>query len=107
MSAGYAVTAADVNNRAGSLVVALWTQLDAVHQFKLWLDDSAHNDTYLNGLGITGSSASGDVATLRNGIADLGGSTGLWAVAHGTYDPPAVNNFFFNAKLLAGINYAG
>ena len=107
MTVGYQVTAADINNRAGSLVVACWTNLAALHDFKQWLDDSAHNDAYLTTLGFTGNSSAGDVKTLRDSIADLGGTTGLWAVAHGTYVPGGTNNFFFNAKNLSGVNFAG
>lgn len=107
MSVGYPVTATDVNNHAGAVVVALWKALDDARAFQLWLADSVHDDTYLNGIGITGSASSGDVKALRDAFADLGGNSGLWAVAHGTYDPSGTNNFFFNAKKLAGTTYAG
>jgi len=103
MAVGYPVVTADINNKAGALVTNLWQALDACRQFKLWLDDSAHNDSYLTALGFS----AGDITTLRAAFADLGGTTGLWAVSHGTYDPPGTNNFFFNAKLLTGTNYAG
>lgn len=77
MGAGYAVVAGDVNTKAGALVTSLWDDLDAIRRFHLWLTDATHSDAFLNNLGITGSSASGDVATLRNSIADLGGTSGL------------------------------
>jgi hypothetical protein len=102
--AGYAVTAADVNSRAGALVVALWQDLENLRQFKAWLDDSSHNDTFLTGLGIS----AGDITTLRAGVSDLGSPTnGLYAVAHSIYVPGGVNNFFANAKALSGVTYAG
>jgi hypothetical protein len=107
MAVGFAVTATDVNNTAGRLVTALWEDLDAIHQFKLWLDDATHGDSYLNGLGITGSASTGDVKLLRDSLADLGGTSGLWAVAHGSFAPGGASNYFANAKQLAGINYAG
>lgn len=104
MAAGYQVSLADINNKAGALVVALWTDLEAIKQFKAWLDDSAHNDSYLTTLGM----GSGDITTLRASISDLGSPTsGLYAVAHGTYAPAGANNYFFNAKNLSGVSYAG
>lgn len=107
MTAGFQVVSNDVNSTAGSLTYAVWKALEDVRRFKLWLDDSAHGDTYLNNLGITGTASTGDVQVLRNGIADLGGTSGLWAVAHGTFAPGGASNYFFNAKNLTGINYAG
>lgn len=104
MAAGFSVIDKDINNKAGQLVTSLWDTLDTIHRFKLWFDD--HNDTFLNGLGITGAGA-GDTKLLRDSFADLGGSTGLWAVSHGLYIPPGVNNFFSNAKSLSGTNFTG
>lgn len=102
--AGNPFTAADVNNRAGALVTGLWTSLEEVRRFKLWLDDATHNDTALgpSGVGVTVP----DLAVIRTSFADLGGASGLWAVAHGSFDPSGVNNYFFNAKNLTGLNYA-
>ena len=107
MAVGYPITSADVNNRAGQLVVALWTTLEDVRRFKLWLDDSAHTDAFLNGIGITGSASSGDVKVLRDAFADLGGAAGLYPVAHGAFAPGGSSNYFANAKNLAGVSYAG
>lgn len=110
MSVGYSVVTADVNNKAGQLVTSLWDNLNDLHRFYLWLTDSAHTDLYLNNLtggGISGTGSSGDVATLRNGIADLGGPSGLWAVSHGTFTPSGANNYFFNAKNLTGTSFTG
>lgn len=107
MSVGYPVTGSDINNRAGALIVALWQDLEAIRQFKAWLDDATHDDTFLNNAGITGSSSSGDVKTLRDAFADLAGATGLYGVAHGTVTPSGASNYFFNAKKLSGVTYAG
>jgi len=108
MTVGYPVTSTDVNNRAGALIVALWNSLNDVRNFKLWLDDAAHGDSFLNGIGITGTTggAGTDVKLLRDPFADLGGASGLWAVAHGTFAPSGASNYFANAKLLSGITYA-
>jgi hypothetical protein len=103
--AGFTLTASDINSRAGTLTYALWKALDDVHAFKLWLDDSSHNDTALgpSGVGVT----SADLTIIRNSFADLGGASGLWAVAHGSFAPSGASNYFANAKLLTGVNYGG
>lgn len=101
--AGNPYTALDLNNRAGALVSGLWTSLEEVRKFKLWLDDAAHDNTALVAVGMT----TPDLTVIRNSFADLGGASGLYAVAHGTFDPSGVNNYFFNAKQLTGLNYAG
>lgn len=103
--AGNPYTALDINNRAGVLVTGLWTALEDVRRFKQWLDDSTHNDTAIgpSGVGVT----TADLLVIRNSFADLGGASGLYAVAHGTFDPSGVNNYFFNAKQLTGLNYTG
>jgi hypothetical protein len=103
VAVGYPVALADVNAKAGGLVTSLWDNLDAIRRFKLWLDDSAHNDTYLTNLGF----AAGDITVIRNSFADLGGASGLWAVSHGTFAPAGASNYFFNAKALTGTNYTG
>lgn len=106
MAVGYPSTAADINSKAGQLVTSLWDNLNDVNRFYKWLLD--HNDAFLNAAGITGTAASGDVKTLRDGISDLGNTTnGLWAVSHGLFIPGGVNNFFANAKGLTGTNYTG
>lgn len=106
MAAGYPIAASDVNTKAGGLVVAAWKSLDDIRAFKLWLDDAIHNDAFLNNIGITGSATAGDVKVLRDSMADLGGASGLWAVAHGTFTPTGASNYFSNAKALTGVNYA-
>lgn len=100
--AGNPYTALDINNRAGALVSGLWTSLEEVRRFKLWLDDSIHNDTALTAVGVS----AGDLTIIRNSFADLGGASGLWAVAHGSFAPSGANNYFFNAKNLTGLTYA-
>lgn len=103
MTVGYSITAADVNNMAGRLVVALWTALDDVTTFKAWLDDATHDDAFLNGLGITGSASTGDVKTLRDSFADL---KKLRDIAHAAATQSLANDFFFSAKKLSGITFA-
>jgi hypothetical protein len=103
--AGFPFTALDINNRAGALVTGLWTSLEEVRRFKLWLDDASHTDTVLGpsgGVGVT----TADLLVIRNSFADLGGASGLYAVAHGSFAPGGASNYFANAKNLAGLNYA-
>jgi hypothetical protein len=102
--AGNPFTAADLNARAGLLVQSMWTSLEEVRRMKLWLDDSTHTDAILTAAPYNVAQA--DLDIIRPAMADLGGSTGLWAVAHGTYDPSGLNNFFFNARKLTGLNYS-
>lgn len=104
--AGITLTAANIQDRAGSLVTALWRSLDDVRQFKLWLDDSTHTDTILGPSGSIGIPTA-DLTIIRTAFADLGGSSGLWAVSHGTFAPAGVNNYFFTAKQLTGLTYTG
>jgi len=44
---------------------------------------------------------------LRAAINDLGSANGLYGVAHGTKTQASVNNFFFNAQQITGVNYSG
>lgn len=102
--AGISFTATQLNAQAGLLVQSLWTSLEEVHKFKLWLDDATHTDAILTAAPY--SVAAGDLTAIRAAFADLGGTSGLWAVAHGSFAPSGANNYFFNAKTLTGLTYA-
>lgn len=99
MTVGFGQTAADINNRAGQLVVSLRDDLERIKVFAAWLNDAATTDTFLNNAGITGSASSGDVKTLRDSLTDL---MALYNVAHGVQATGA-SDFFFNAKHLTGV----
>jgi hypothetical protein len=102
--AGITYTATQLQAQAGLLVQSVWTSLEEARKFKLWLDDATHSDTLL---GPTGAGVPlADLAVIRTAFADLGGSTGLYAVAHGTFTPSGASNYFFTAKQLTGLNYA-
>lgn len=103
--AGYSITAQDINNRAGTVARNLWEALEEARRMKLWLDDAANTDAILTTPPINMPIA--DLNIIRPAIADLGGTTGLWAVARGTHDPSGPNNFFFNAKKLGGTYWTG
>lgn len=103
--AGFALTALDINNRAGALARAVWQSLDDAHNFKLWLDDASHTDALIgpSGVGVT----TADLTLIRATFSDLGSVNGLWGVAHSQTRPAAVNDFFFNAKWLGGTFWTG
>lgn len=101
--AGNSFTAAEFNNRSGLLIQSLWTSLDEIHKMKLWLDDATHTDALLTASPF--NVPAGDLSAIRPAFADLGGASGLYAVAHGTFTPSGANNYFFAAKNLTGLNY--
>jgi len=102
--AGLDFTATQLNTQAGLLVQSAWTSLEECRRFKLWLDDAIHTDAILTAAPYNVQPA--DLTVIRAAFADLGGTTGLWAVARGTHDPSGLNNFFFNAKKLTGLQYS-
>jgi len=98
MSIGYPVTKIDLDNLMGRLVVALRDDLNAIVSFKAELDDTAIlPDATLTGLGYT----SGEITTIRASFADL---KKLSDIAKAAATQSATNDFWFNAKLLAGLN---
>jgi hypothetical protein len=99
MTVGYSQGAADINNRAGQLVIQLRDDLERIKQFAAWLTDAATTDTFLNNAGISGNASSGDVKALRDSFTDL---MVLYNVAHGQQATGA-SDFFFNAKHLTGV----
>jgi hypothetical protein len=103
--AGFVLTASGINDRAGSVVTQLWNALDAAHAFSLWLADATHDDTALGPSGVGVQTA--DLTIIRAALADLGSANGLWGVAHNLKTQPATNDFFFQAKKLGGIYWAG
>lgn len=100
MSVGVAVAKVDVDGRAGGLVGQLWRNLDEIRRFKAWLDDSAHNDAFLTGLGYT----AGEITTLRAAFTDL---NKLQQISHAGATQAATSDFFFNAKALTGVDWSG
>lgn len=93
--AGFTVDAGTINNRAGSLVVQLRQDLDAIKQFNAWLTDAATTDGYLQGVGVSAA----DITALRASFTDL---MSLYNVSHGV-SSTGVNDFFFNARHLTGV----
>jgi hypothetical protein len=102
--AGITFTAPQLNNQAGLLVQSLWTSLEEVRRMKLWLDDATHTDVILQASPY--SVAAADLTAIRSSFADLGGTSGLWAVARGSFAPSGASNYFANAKSLTGLSYS-
>lgn len=105
MSVGRGITKNDIDQRAASAVEQLWAAFEQVKNLSALLANTniIPNDTFLTNLGYS----SGEVTLLRAGINDLGSANGLYGVAHGTKTQASVNNFFFSAQQLTGVNYTG
>lgn len=109
MSVGFSLSKTDLDNTLGREAGAVWAALEAVRLRALWLNDSSHSDgSLLTPLGYSSS----EVTTLRAAFADL---DSLRQISHNTGtkgvgtigQTAAGNDFFFNAKLLGGINWYG
>jgi hypothetical protein len=91
------MTQADLNNRAGSLAIALRDALRMCSDFCDLLNNTqiVPNDAFLTGLGFT----AGEVTTLRAAFTD---AKALRQVAFGSATVPSVNNFMFSVQKLTG-----
>ena len=103
MSVGIPVSVNDVNQRVGTIAIAIREQLDGARQFKAWLD--TQSDAQLIALPAGGAPATllqADVNVLRSAIADLNDLNLVYqglTSAHvtGTYD------YRTFSKLLTGL----
>ena len=98
MTAGLSLTKGDLDNRAGSLVIAVRDGLARCAQFCDLLNDTSifANDAALIALGYT----QGEVTMMRAAFTDL---KALWNVAKANGTVPSNNDFWFNAKHLTGV----
>lgn len=109
MSVGFSLSKIDLDNTLGREVGAVWSALEAIRNRNLWLNDSAHNQAFMVALGYSTSedttmrSALGDLDSLRKLSHATTGGLGVAAVG----STAALNDFFFNAKLLGGVNWYG
>jgi hypothetical protein len=105
MAVGRGITKNDIDQRLPLVIEGVWNSLNIANQAALWLANTTiiPNDTFLTNLGYTGA----EVTLMRAAINDLGSSNGLWGVAHTLKTVPSVNNFFFSAQQLTGVNYTG
>lgn len=101
MSAGYPITKAGLDSTIGQETGAVWASLAAASARNTWLNDTAHSDAnLLTPLGYSGS----EITTLRAAFTDL---NKLWQISHAAATQASVNDFFFSAKLLGGVNWYG
>lgn len=99
MATGYPITKQDLDNTMGRLVTALRDDLNAVVTFKALLDDtSVLPDATLTSLGYT----SGEISQIRAAFTALAKLSDI-ARAAATQSP--ANDFWFDAKHLAGLNF--
>ena len=99
MPIGFAIAKADIDNKAGSLVMSVRDDLTRCAAFCDLLNDTSifADDQALINIGYT----SAEVTTLRAAFTDL---KKLWQISHAAATQSATNDFFFNAKHLVGVN---
>ena len=96
MSIGYPITKTGLDNTMGGLVIAVRDSLNAVVAFKSLLDDTAVlPDSVLAAL----TYGTGEITTIRASFTDL---KKLSDISRAAAVQAATNDFWFNAKLLAG-----
>jgi hypothetical protein len=99
MSIGYPITKTGLDNQMGALIVACRDNLNAIVYLKSLLDDSTVlPDATLTALGY----GTGDITTIRASFTDL---KKLSDISRATATQASTNDFWFNAKLLAGSNF--
>lgn len=98
MSAGYPITKTDLDNRMGQAVLAVRQSLVEIVRIKAMLDDTTIlPDATLTSLGYSGA----EITQLRASFADL---KKLYDISTAVAVQAAVNDFWFNAKHLTGLN---
>jgi hypothetical protein len=95
MSVGYVVDKAAVDRRAGFVAQSIRDALAEATKFKSWLDQRTVAD--LVALGYSNSEAT----LLKAAFFEL---DALSQVAHGAAPPAGPSDFFYNARLLIGVN---
>jgi hypothetical protein len=100
VTVGFQLAKADIDNSVGREIGAVWESLAAINRRNIWLADSSHNLAFTATLGYT----TAEDVLLRAAVADL---NKLWQISHAAATQGAANDFFFNAKLLGGVNWYG
>ena len=98
MAAGLQSDQFTVNDRLGRAIVALAQALDDVVALNAMLND-ANRFNGATGLQANQGYSPADAATIMAAFSDL---SALASVAHAGQTVPAVNDFFFHAKLMMG-----
>jgi hypothetical protein len=103
MTIGYPISKTDLDNRMGEAVVTLRDAFNTILSLKALLDDSTIlPDATLTTLGYTGSSASLEIQQIRAAFADM---AKLSDISRALATQSSTNDFWFNAKHLAGLNF--
>ena len=99
MSAGYPITKTDLDNRMGALIVEVRDALEACVLFKQLLDDSTILPTAtMTGLGYTGA----EDTQIRAAFSSM---KSLRDISRALATQASTNDFWFDAKHLAGLNF--
>ena len=99
MSTGYPITKVDLDNRMGAMIVNVRDALEACVLFKALLDDSTIlPDATLTGLGYS----AGEITQIRAAFSSM---QSLRNISRAAATQPATNDFWFDAKHLAGLNF--
>jgi len=99
VSAGYAITKTDLDNRIGALISALRTDLQNVVEFKALLDDATLlTDAVLQAAPFSYTTT--ETALIRAAFSDL---KKLSDISNAGAVQAATNDFWFSAKHLTGI----
>jgi hypothetical protein len=96
---GYPITKLDLDNLMGRLIVSVRDDLNACVNFKALLDDtSILPDATLTTLGYS----AGDITQIHAAFAAM---KTLSDISRALATQPATNDFWFDAKHLAGLNF--
>ena len=98
---GYPITKIDLDNRIGAAIVTLRDAFNTIASLKVLLDDAsilANSTGNMAALGYNGT----DEATVRAAFTDM---VTLYNISKGLATQPTTNDFWFNAKHLAGLNF--
>jgi hypothetical protein len=99
MSVGYPVTKTDLDNRMGALIVNVRDALNACVLFKALLDDtSILPDATLTTLGYS----AGEITQIRAAFSSM---RSLSDISRAATTQPSTNDFWFDAKHVAGLNF--
>jgi hypothetical protein len=98
VSAGYPITKTDLDNRMGQAILAVRQSLVEVVRIKAMLDDATIlPDATLTSLGYS----PGEITQIRAAFTDL---KKLYDISIAAATQASVNDFWFNAKHLTGLN---
>ena len=99
MSTGYPITKIDLDNRMGGMIVNVRDALEACVLFKSLLDDSTIlPDATLTTLGYS----AGEITQIRAAFSSM---KSLRDISRALATQASTNDFWFDAKHLAGLNF--